>query len=177
VKENNRKVYLNNFSLLKTWVKSYRKNLFQDASLINIRWFSWGASSIYIQSIYKKIRRKNYLQKCMLNTGGVTHTLTLVTESKINILFENMDWSCLFCFPRSENYSNLWLAHRGTPKRELFCLIVRSSSQNYWILVGGTEGLCAIHSYNIFRCLVIISPWSHTKRMIPILTISNYPTS
>jgi hypothetical protein len=31
----------------------------------------------------------------MLNTGGVTHTLTVVTESKINILFENMDWSCL----------------------------------------------------------------------------------
>ena len=35
--------------------------------------------------------KKNYLQECMLNTGGVTHTLTLVTESNINILFENMD--------------------------------------------------------------------------------------
>ena len=35
--------------------------------------------------------KKNYLQECMLNTGGVTHTLTLVTESKISILFENMD--------------------------------------------------------------------------------------
>jgi hypothetical protein len=35
--------------------------------------------------------KKNYLQECMLNTGGVTHTLTLVTESKINIFFENID--------------------------------------------------------------------------------------
>jgi hypothetical protein len=49
------------------------------------------------QYIYKVFTRKyaetkkNYLQECMLNTGGVTHTLTLVTESKINILFQNMD--------------------------------------------------------------------------------------
>ena len=49
------------------------------------------------QFIYKMFTRnyvetkRNYLQECMLNTGGVTHTLTLVTESKINILFENMD--------------------------------------------------------------------------------------
>ena len=35
--------------------------------------------------------KKNYLQERMLNTGGVSHTLTSVTESKINILFENMD--------------------------------------------------------------------------------------
>ena len=34
----------------------------------------------------------------MLDTGGVTHTLTLVTESKINILFEN----------RSESYTEEW---------------------------------------------------------------------
>jgi hypothetical protein len=27
----------------------------------------------------------------MLDTGGVTHILTLITESKINILFENID--------------------------------------------------------------------------------------
>jgi hypothetical protein len=36
-------------------------------------------------------KRKNYLQECMLNTGGMTHTLQLVTESKINIFFENLD--------------------------------------------------------------------------------------
>jgi hypothetical protein len=86
-------------------IVSYRKNLFHDASLINISWFSWGASSIYIQgiNIYKRTNRnkeKNYLQKCMLDTGGVTHILTLVTEWKINILFENMNWLCFFCFPR-----------------------------------------------------------------------------
>jgi hypothetical protein len=77
-------------------VVSYRKNLFQDAILINIRLFSWGEGGRR-QFLYKVFTRKyvetkeNYLQECMLNTGGVTHTLTVVTESKINILFENMD--------------------------------------------------------------------------------------
>jgi hypothetical protein len=34
----------------------------------------------------------------MLNTGGVIHTLTLVTESKINIFFENMVDRASFAF-------------------------------------------------------------------------------
>ena len=70
-------------------------------------YFKTLASSTYVgfhegrrQFIYKVFTRKyvetkeNYLQEqeCMLNTGGVTHTLTfIVTESKINIFFENMD--------------------------------------------------------------------------------------
>ena len=71
-------------------------------------YFKTLASSTYVgfhegrrQFIYKVFTRKyvetkkNYLQECMLNTGGVTHTLILVTESKINIFFETMDWSCL----------------------------------------------------------------------------------
>jgi hypothetical protein len=67
-------------------------------------YFKTLASSTYVgfhegrrQFIYKIFTRKyvetkkNYLQECMLNIGGVTHTLTLVKESKINIFFENMD--------------------------------------------------------------------------------------
>jgi hypothetical protein len=37
---------------------------------------------IYIR-INRNKEKTNYLQKCMLDTGGVTHILTLVTESKI----------------------------------------------------------------------------------------------
>jgi hypothetical protein len=61
-------------------------------------YFKTLASSTYVgfhegprQFIYKVFTRKyvetkkNYLQECMLNTGGVTHTLTLVTESKITV--------------------------------------------------------------------------------------------
>ena len=78
---------------------SYRKKILQDASLNHINY-----ASTYIgfhegrrQFIHKVFTRKyvetkkNYLQECMLNTGGVTHTLILVTESKINIFSENMD--------------------------------------------------------------------------------------
>jgi hypothetical protein len=62
------------------------------------------ASSTYVgfqegrrQFLYKECTRKyaetkkNYLQECMLNTGGVTYTLQLVTESWINIFFESLD--------------------------------------------------------------------------------------
>jgi hypothetical protein len=40
-----------------TWA-SYRKNLFQDASLINMRWFSWGGGGGVV-NLYTKYLQQN----------------------------------------------------------------------------------------------------------------------
>jgi hypothetical protein len=59
---------------------SYRKKIFQDVSLINIRWFSWGASSIYIQNIHKKIRR----DKEKLYTGCLKKNATEIQQTVVH---------------------------------------------------------------------------------------------
>jgi hypothetical protein len=72
---------------------SYRKKYFNTLASTTYVGFHEGRRQFIYEGCTRKYvkTKKNYLQECMLNTGGVTHTLTLVTESKINIFFENMD--------------------------------------------------------------------------------------
>jgi hypothetical protein len=70
----------------------YAKTLASSTYIAYVRFHEGRRQFIYRGCTRKYVeKKKNYLKECMLNIGGVTHTLQLVTESNIKIFFDNLD--------------------------------------------------------------------------------------